>query len=163
MSKSSCEAAKSLEEAFLRMARGERPQARMARGERPLYALFHTFRYSTYATIAVTLSVQTNAHHTPVTPMRRLKTNAAGMITATYRITEITREAIPCPSASRAPELVTDTADRIKPRLMICSAMIPMVMVSGFSVNSPISPPGISQHSAVPAAMIPAVSSNVRR
>lgn len=103
MSKSSCEAAKSLEEAFLRMARGERPQARMARGERPLYALFHTFRYSTYATIAVTLSVQTNAHHTPVTPMRRLKTNAAGMITATYRITEITREAIPCPSASKAP------------------------------------------------------------
>ena len=59
---------------------------------RRLYALFHTFRYSTYATIAVTLSVQTNAHHTPVTPMRRLKTNAAGMITATYRITEITRE-----------------------------------------------------------------------
>lgn len=52
MSKSSCEAAKSLEEAFLRMARGEqpqariaqgeRPQARMAQGERPLYALFHT-------------------------------------------------------------------------------------------------------------------------
>lgn len=93
MSKSSCEAAKSLEEAFLRMARGEqpqariaqgeRPQARMAQGERPLYALFHTFRYSTYATIAVTLSVQTNAHHTPVTPMMRLKTNAAGMITAT--------------------------------------------------------------------------------
>ena len=97
MSKSSCEAAKSLEEAFLRMARGERPQARMARGERPLYALFHTFRYSTYATIAVTLSVQTNAHHTPVTPMRRLKTNAAGMITATYRITEITREPYPVP------------------------------------------------------------------
>mgnify|MGYP007050591422 FL=1 len=58
MSKSSCEAAKSLEEAFLRMARGERP----------LYALFHTLWYSTYATIAVTLSVQTNAHHTPVTP-----------------------------------------------------------------------------------------------
>ena len=73
MSKSSCEAAKSLEEAFLRMARGERP----------LYALFHTFRYSTYATTAVTLSVQTNAHHTPVTPMMRLKTNAAGMTTAT--------------------------------------------------------------------------------
>lgn len=135
----------------------------MARGERPLYALFHTLWYNTYATTAVTLSVQTNAHHTPVTPIRLLSPNAAGMITATYRITEITREAMPCPSASNAPELVTDTADRIKPRLMICSAAIPMVMVSGFSVNSPISSPGISQHSAVPAAMIPAVSSNVRR
>lgn len=63
MSKSSCEAAKSLEEAF--------------------YALFHTLWYSTYATTAVTLSVQTNAHHTPVTPMKQLKINAAGMITAT--------------------------------------------------------------------------------
>lgn len=63
MSKSSCEAAKSLAEA--------------------LYALFHTLWYRTYATTAVTLSVQTNAHHTPVTPMMRLKTNAAGMTTAT--------------------------------------------------------------------------------
>lgn len=34
MSKSSCEAAKSLEEAFLRMARGERPAS--ANGLRPL-------------------------------------------------------------------------------------------------------------------------------
>ena len=153
MSKRSCEAAGSSEAAILRMARGERP----------LYALFHTLWYNTYATTAVTLSVQTNAHHTPVTPIRRLSTNAAGMITATYRITEITREAMPCPSASSAPELVTDTADRIKPRLMMCSAVIPMVTVSGFSVNSPISPPGISQHNAVPIAMIPAVSSSVNR
>ena len=54
MSKRQLRAAESPEEAILRMARGERP----------LYALFHTLWYNTYATIAVTLSVQTNAHHT---------------------------------------------------------------------------------------------------
>ena len=87
MSKKSCVAAVSIADAILRMALGELVPL--------LYALFHTLWYSTYATTAVTPSVQTNAHHTPVAPKKRLNTNAAGMITATYLITEMTRDAMP--------------------------------------------------------------------
>ena len=155
MSKKSCVAAVSIADAILRMAIGELTPL--------LYALFHTFRYRTYATTAVSPSVHTNAHHTPAASKKRLNTNAAGMITATYLITEMTRDAIPCPNASKAPEQVTETADMINPRLMICRAVIPIVIVSVFSVKSPISSPGINQHSAVPMTIIPAVSSIVRR
>lgn len=101
------------------------------------------------------------AYHTPFAPISRLSRNAAGMIRTTYRSSEIYREGVPFPSPSRAPQQVTETADTMKPRLMMCRAVTPIQTVSVLAVNNPIRLSGISQESIVPMTMTPAVSARV--
>ena len=64
------------------------------------------------------------------------------------------REGVPFPSPSSAPQEVIDKVDTRKPALMILRARLPAWMVWGFSVNSPISCPGISRQIIVPRIMI---------
>ena len=81
---------------------------------------------------------------------------------ATYRQNEIRSDGVPLPRPSSAPEDVTDTADTIKPRLMMRSASCPCRIVSASVVNSPMSAPGIAQHKIVPTSMIAAFIRSVR-
>ena len=78
------------------------------------------------------------------------------MMTTTYRSREMTRDGVPFPIPSRAPEEVKETAETINPRLIRCRAVTPMEMVVSFAVKRPNSCAGISQQRAVPTAMIAA-------
>ena len=71
------------------------------------------------------------------------------------------RDGTPFPSPSKAPEQVTDTADIMKPRLIIRSAVTPFASVSDWLVNNPISHAGTAQESTIPTAMTPAVRARV--
>ncbi len=73
----------------------------------------------------------------------------------------MTKDWVPLPSPSSAPEEATDTAEGIKPRLMMRSAVSPSEMVSGLSVNIAISGPAKTKQIAVPAAMMTAHSPRV--
>ena len=75
-----------------------------------------------WAAAADTNSEKTNAYQTPSGPANRLNKNAAGMITTTYLASEIYKDCFPFPSPSNAPQQETDTADTMKPRLIMCSA-----------------------------------------
>ena len=97
--------------------------------------------------IAVIASVIQNAFQTPTAPKMLLSKNAVGMITTTYRQSEISNEGMPFPSPSSAPEDVTETAETIKPAPMIRRAVFPIWIVASVWVNSPISWPGISSFS----------------
>lgn len=100
-------------------------------------------------------SVAQKDHHTPYAPSNLLNKNAAGIMTITYLSREIHRDGYPLPKPSRAPEQVMETAEMINPRLMICRAVIPIVMVSTLSVNRPIKRFGTSHDSSIPSDMIP--------
>ena len=76
-------------------------------------------------------------------------------MTTRYRHREITREGVPLPTPSSAPQEATDTADTRKPPLMMRSAWAPTCIVSGVWVNSPISWLGRSRQITVPASMMP--------
>lgn len=89
--------------------------------------------------IAVIASVIQNAFQTPTAPKSLLSKNAIGMITTTYRKSEISNEGVPFPSPSSAPEDVTETAETRKPALMIRRAVSPVWIVASVCVNSPIS------------------------
>ena len=82
------------------------------------------------ATNAVMISVIQNACHTPFIPRNLLSITAIGKISITYLIREIISDCIPCPNASRAPEDVTEIEEKIKPQLIIRSAVLPKKMVS---------------------------------
>ena len=69
--------------------------------------------------IAVIASVIQNAFQTPTAPKNLLSKNAAGMMTTTYRQREISKEGVPFPSPSNAPEEVTETAETINPAPMM--------------------------------------------
>ena len=75
--------------------------------------------------IAVIASVIQNAFQTPTAPKILLSKNAVGMITTTYRQSEISNEGIPFPSPYNAPEDVTETAETIKPDPMMRKAVSP--------------------------------------
>ena len=75
-------------------------------------------------TAAITSVIQ-NAFQTPTAPKNLLSKNAAGMITTTYRQSEISNEGVPFPSHSWAPEEVTETAETIKPAPMMRKAVSP--------------------------------------
>ena len=76
------------------------------------------------------------------------------MITIIYLNKEITSDWVPLPSPSNAPEAVTETADGINPMLIILSAAVPSLTVSGFSVNNPINGADATKQIIVPASMI---------
>lgn len=57
------------------------------------------------------------------------------MITMMYLSMEIASDWVPLPRPSRAPLTVTDSAEGIKPMLMIFSADAPSLTVSGLVVN----------------------------
>lgn len=80
----------------------------------------------TYASPAVMNSETQKAYHTPSAPMIRLNKKAAGMMTTAYLRSDIHREGLPFPSPSKAPQQVMETADTIKPVLMICRALTPI-------------------------------------
>lgn len=103
---------------------------------------------------AETNSVKQNAYHTPFAPTNRLNKYAAGIMTITYRNSEINKEGAPLPNPSSAPEQVTDTADMTNPRLMICSAVIPISIVSRLLVNNPISFSEMVHDRTVPSNII---------
>ena len=65
--------------------------------------------------IAVITSVIQNAFQTPTAPRNLLSKNAAGMITTTYRQREISKESMPFPSPSNAPEEVKAAAPFVTP------------------------------------------------
>ena len=71
-------------------------------------------------------------------------------------------EGVPMPSPSSAPEEVTDTAETMKPALMMRSAVAPASMVAGSSANSPISHFGAARNSAVPTTMMQALIRSTR-
>ena len=75
--------------------------------------------------IAVIASVIQNAFQTPTAPKNLLSKNAVGMITTTYRQSEISNEGVPFPSPSNAPEDVTETAETINPAPMMRKAVSP--------------------------------------
>lgn len=75
--------------------------------------------------IAVIASVIQNAFQTPTAPKNLLSKNAAGMMTTTYRQREISKEGVPFPSPSNAPEDVTETAETINPAPMMRKAVSP--------------------------------------
>ena len=56
------------------------------------------------------------------------------------------------PSPSSAPDEVTDTAEITKPIQIRRSAVLPMAIVSAFSVKSPMSLAGKSAHMIVPVS-----------
>mgnify|MGYP000113947879 FL=1 len=66
-----------------------------------------------------------NAFQTPTAPKNLLSKNAAGMMTTTYRQREISKEGVPFPSPSNAPEDVTETAETINPAPMMRKAVSP--------------------------------------
>ena len=114
-----------------------------------------------YANPAAANSVKQNAYQVPSAPRNLLKQNAAGMIITTYRKSDIYRDGRPFPNPSSAPEQVTETADTMNPRLMICKAATPLCNVSCCDVNNPINFSGISQDRIVPTAITPMVSASV--
>lgn len=57
------------------------------------------------------------------------------MITMMYLSMEIASDWVPLPRPSRAPLAVTDSAEGIKPMLMIFSADDPSLTVSGLEIN----------------------------
>ena len=75
--------------------------------------------------IAVITSVIQNAFQTPTAPKSLLSKNAVGIITTTYRQREISKEGVPFPGPSNAPEEVTETDETIKPAPMIRRAVSP--------------------------------------
>ena len=110
------------------------------------------------AMTAVMNSVIQNAFQTPTGPMILHKSEAAGMMMNRYRNSEIMRDWVPFPSPSNAPEDVTETADTINPALMMRRAVCPARIVSGLSVNTPISCLAHVSHATVPRSiMIPLI------
>ena len=103
---------------------------------------------------AVSASAIQNACHTPTAPKMRLRIKAAGRIMIKYRHNETTREAVPFPRPSSAPQAVTDTEETRKPAQMIRSAVFPAWIVDGFVVNIPMSCPGTVRQMMVPISMI---------
>ena len=103
---------------------------------------------------AVTTSVIQNAFHTPVGPVSLQRKNASGSIIAINLHRDIISDGMPMPSPSSAPDQVTDTAEITKPIQIRRSAVLPMAIVSAFSVKSPMSLAGKSAHMIVPAANI---------
>ena len=73
----------------------------------------------------------------------------------------MTRDCVPFPSPSKAPEAVTDTEEMIKPALMMRSAVPPAAIVSAFSVNSSIRPRDATRHKIVPSAIMTALIASV--
>ena len=71
-------------------------------------------------------SVTGKLYHTPFAPDILLSPNAMGIITTIYRANDIYKEGIPFPKPSNAPEQVRETADTKNPRLITCSAVIPI-------------------------------------
>ena len=67
------------------------------------------------------------------------------MITTTYLQSDIINDGIPFLSPSNAPQQMTDTDEAINPILITFNAVIPFCIVTAFSVNNPISCPGIAQ------------------
>ena len=66
-------------------------------------------------------------------------------------------DGIPCDKPSKVPEAVTETADTIKPKLMMRRAVAPISKVCALVVNSPIRFCGKSRHSTIPTAIIDAI------
>lgn len=98
------------------------------------------------------------AHHTPIVPIKRLNIKAAGIIKIKYRKREITRDGIPIPKPSKAPQEVTETDETINPVLIIRSAVVPAWIVSIFEVNRLISCVGIRRHKMVPNTIMIVIS-----
>ena len=109
---------------------------------------------------AVMISVIKKAYHTPSASKNLLSTNASGRMTTIYRAKEMLMDGNPLPSPSNAPEHVTDTQEAKKPKLIICSALTPICIVSVFVVNNPIKADGNIQDNKVPTSMTAAVNSN---
>ena len=103
---------------------------------------------------AVAASVIQKACHTPSAFQNLLKINAIGIISKPYRSEEITRDGLPIPNPSSAPQEMTETEETTKPALMMRRALLPMAMVSVLEENRPINSLGISQQSAVPTDMM---------
>ena len=82
-------------------------------------------------------------------------------MTTTYLSRDMSRDGVPFPNPSSAPDAVTDTADTTNPAHMMRSAVPPAFIVDTFSVNIPISLSGISRHTTVPASMIPTFNASV--
>ena len=76
------------------------------------------------------------------------------MITTTYLQSDIINDGIPFLSPSNAPQQMTDTDEAINPILITFNAVIPFCIVTAFSVNNPISCPGIAKHIIVPTDII---------
>ena len=91
-------------------------------------------------------------------PERVPYTGRAPQAAEQQRRREISREGPPRPRPSRAPQEITETAETMKPPLMIRRAVAPISTVSALSAKRPISCPGTAQHSTVPKAIIPAAS-----
>ena len=70
------------------------------------------------------------------------------------------RDGIPAPSPSKAPQQITETQEKINPRLMIRRAFVPMAIVSGVDVKICMSIPGAIQQSKSPASMIAEASAS---
>ena len=71
------------------------------------------------------------------------------------------KEENPLPSPSKAPEAVTETADTIKPRQIMCRARVPSAIVSGFAVKSAISGFAANRQPKVPASIMAVVMASV--
>ena len=84
----------------------------------------------------MTTSVIQNAFHTPVGPVSLQRKNASGSIIAINLHKDIISDGMPMPSPSSAPDEVTDTAEITKPIQIRRSAVLPMAIVSAFSVKA---------------------------
>ena len=104
--------------------------------------------------MAVMTSVTGNAIQTPSERNGRQSSKAAGIMMIRSRRSEIIREGIPALSPSSAPQQVTEIADTMKPRLIMCIACTPIVIVAGFAVKIPISAAGTLQLRISPRSMI---------
>ena len=79
---------------------------------------------------AVIASVIQYAFQTPTAPKMLRSKNAVGMITTTYRQSELSNEGMPFPSPSSAPEDVTETAETIKQAPIIRRAVYQVKIVA---------------------------------
>lgn len=113
--------------------------------------------------MAVANSVIQNACHTPTASKNRLKIKATGIINKAYRSKEITKEGVPIPNPSSAPQEMIEMEETINPMLIILRAVLPAAIVSAFVENSPINRSGINQHRMVPTVMMQAESASVTR
>ena len=97
--------------------------------------------YINAAHAAVISSATQNAFHTPAGPKPQSleSIHAAGIMTTTYLSRDMSRDGVPFPNPSSAPDEVTDTADTTNPAHIMRSAVPPAFIVDTFSVNIPIS------------------------
>ena len=93
-------------------------------------------------------------HHTRFSTRNRDRMYAAGSSTTSWRISENIRLRNPCPSAWNAEEETTQKPAKVKLRLMIRSAGIPMASMSSEASNSRSRSLGISWNTASPISIM---------